>query len=345
MDLNKMREQVAQAFVDSLKEDKLPWHAMWRTSRPENAITGKRYRGINAFWLSVIALDKGYEDPRWCTFKQASDKGWHVKKGEKSSYVEFWCLWDKKERKVVDRADAAKIIALDPSREEDFLLRSRTYCVFNAAQIEGIPELTIQTPADIASVRAQRDVLLKNMALNFEEKGSSAFYRPSTDTVTLPPEGTFKSTYGYMATLLHECGHATGHESRLNRDLTGGFGSESYAKEELRAEITSAFTAQALSFGQDPNEAIASMDNHKAYIQSWISEIQDKPNELFAAIRDAEIISDYLLEKGEFLKDLERDVKNETPPLADRIMDATTRRARQKSSHKPRSKTPALARC
>ena len=141
------------------------------------------------------------------------------------------------------------------------------------------------------------------MGLDFHEGGTEAYYRPSSDSITMPPDTYFKDDYGYMSTFLHECGHATGHESRLNRDLTGRFGSPEYAKEELRAEIASAFTAQDLGFGVSPDGLTLALDNHKAYIQSWISVIEDQPNELFAAIKDAEKISDYLLEKGEFIQD------------------------------------------
>lgn len=104
----------------------------------------------------------------------------------------------------------------------------------------------------------------------------------------------------YACTFLHECGHATGHPSRLNRDMSGGFGSESYAREELRAEIASAFTAQAIGLHLTDEQLQPHMELHKAYIQSWASALQDAPGELFRAIKDAEKISDYLIEKGEF---------------------------------------------
>ncbi|MCR4716373.1 MAG: hypothetical protein K5656_04250, partial [Lachnospiraceae bacterium] len=123
-----------------------------------------------------------------------------------------------------------------------------------------------------------------------------AFYRPSEDSITMPPIESFWAEYNYLSTFLHEAGHSTGHESRLNRDLTGIFGSEKYAKEELRAEIASAFTTQAI--GLEGTMSREHIDNHKAYIQSWIAEIKNDPNELFKAIIDATKISDYLIEKG-----------------------------------------------
>lgn len=342
---NKLREKMTEAFLACLKEDKLPWHAMWNSMRPQNAITGKNYRGINSFWLSFVADDKGYTDHRWCTFKQAEDKGWHVKKGEKSSHIEFWSLYDKQQRKYIEQQEARRIIEQDSTREPDIVLSCRTYCVFNAQQIEGIPELAHKSSVDIEDVRAKRDVLLNNMDVKFREGGSEAYYEPKRDRITMPPEATFVDTYGYMSTFLHEAGHATAAPSRLNRDLSGSFGSESYAKEELRAEIASAFTSQALGFGREGNDLTAGLDNHKAYIQSWIADIENKPNELFAAIKDAENISDYLLEHGEFLKEQPREEEKEASSaektsLAERIQAATLASNQQQ----PSSPTATLSR-
>ena len=325
MKTNKLRESMTEAFLAALQEDKLPWHSMWTSMRPKNAITDKNYKGINAFWLSFVAEAKGYDDNRWCTFKQAESKGWHIKKGEKASSIEYWRLYDKLKKKYIEWPEARQIVSDDPEREKDIILTCRTYCVFNANQIEGIPELVHPNNVDIKEVRAKRDVLLNNMDLNFREGGNEAYYQPLQDRITMPPEKSFLDTYGYMSTFLHECGHATGHKSRLDRDLTGSFGSVSYAKEELRAEIASAFTAQALSLNSDGTIPSDRLDNHKAYIQSWIEVIQDKPNELFSAIKDAEGISDYLLEKGEFLKDRDREevTPHKVPSLDEQIQTAS----------------------
>ncbi len=342
MKQSKMREQLAQAFIDSLNEGILPWHATWSSFRPQNAISGKNYRGINSFWLSLIGAAKKYKDPRWCTFKQANARGWNVKKGEHGAPVEFWSLYDKKTRKTIDQKEANRIIAKDESRKEDIILMSRSYTVFNGEQIEGIPEMTFESTVDIDTIRKNRDRLLENMHLGFREGGSEAYYTPTFDSITMPPEGYFHDTYGYMSTFLHECGHATGHESRLNRDLGGGFGTESYAKEELRAEIASAFTAQVL--GLDNSITQSTLDNHKAYIQAWIQAIEDQPNELFAAIKDAEKISDYLIEKGEFLKEHDLEAQMDAPEtdafpsLESQISAAAPREMPVKPSYDPKTK-------
>lgn len=295
------RDVIANEFVKALSEEKLPWNAMWNSQRPYNATTEKDYRGVNAMWLSFRAGQKGYTDPRWCTFKQAKDNGWSVKKGERGTSIEFWSIYDKKRHKNISLNEADDILSADPDRKEDMRMVAKTYSVFNAAQIEGIPELAkSEITVDIAAIRGQRDTLIQNMELTFREGGNRAYYSPSEDSITMPPDTEFANDYGYMSVLLHECGHATGAPHRLNRDLSGTFGSESYAKEELRAEIASAFTAQALGFGSLGPELGAAMDNHKAYIQSWAQAIKDAPGELFAAIKDAEKISDYLIEKGNF---------------------------------------------
>lgn len=298
MSANDLREKIAESFINALNEDKIPWEKMWQTERAYNATNQKDYRGVNALWLAMQAGERGYTDPRWCTFKQAKDKGWSVRKGEKGTSVEFWSMYDKKTKKTLSISEANEILKNEPEREDDLTFISKRAVVFNAAQIDGIPKLERTEPdIDIKAIRGQRDTLLQNMDLAFKEGGDRAFYRPSEDRVTMPPEKAFPNDYAYMSTFLHECGHATSHPTRLNRTIGGTFGSESYAKEELRAEIASAFTSQALGFKGVEH---SSMDNHKAYIQSWVQVIKDKPNELFAAIKDAEKIADYLIEKGQF---------------------------------------------
>ncbi len=311
---SKMRKEMIDAFLNALQEDKIPWHKSWsalQTMPPRNAVKDTEYRGMNRFWLFHKAEQNGYSDPRWCTFKQAKDNNWHVKKGEKGTHVEFWSLYDRKTKKTINEKEADSLRQqLSP---EEYAERvkpvANNYTVFNAEQIEGIPklsELTAETyELDEDELIRTRAVLLENMNVLFQEGGEKAFYRPSEDCIHLPEIRRFESEYDYMATLLHEAGHATGHESRLRRPMLNVFGTPNYAKEELRAEIASAFTAQTLHLSQSGSH----MDNHKAYIQSWIKILKNEPDELFRAIKDAEKISDYLIEKGEFT--LERSEEKE----------------------------------
>ena len=323
MSKNGLREIMADSFVKALDEDRLPWRSMWSADRAYNATTDKDYRGLNAMWLSYVAGEKGYTDPRWCTFQQAKEHGWHIKKGEKGSVVEFWSTYDTLTKKTITLSEAEEICRKDPNRKDDMKNISKSYYVFNAQQIEGIPQLAKQeSVVDVVAIRGQRDVLLENMHLTFYEGGNRAYYNPTKDSVTMPESTTFENDYAYMATFLHECSHASSHESRLNRPVgAGGFGSSNYAKEELRAEIASAFTAQALGFGAQGAELSAHMQNHKAYVQSWIQAIRDKPSELFAAIKDAEKISDYLLEKGEFQLQAKREVEMANPEVEKQVAE------------------------
>lgn len=304
---NKLRADMAQKFLDALERHQLPWKACWQNARPENAITGMPYRGVNALFLSYWAGELGYEDSRWCTYNQAQEKGWQVRKGEHGQKVEYWAYFDLKEKKLLSWSDAKKLLKADPDYEKNLQLRSRVYTVFNAEQIDGMPPME-RNHTDIGALRGQRNRLLWNMELSYREEGSKAFYSPQTDMVTLPPESSFDDTYSYMSTFLHECAHATGHETRLNRDLSGGFGSESYAKEELRAEIASAFTAQAVGLCLTDEQLDSHMERHLAYVQSWAACLKEAPEELFRAIKDAEGISDYLISRGKFEKVVERDM-------------------------------------
>lgn len=312
MKLNKMREQMANAFIDSLKEDKIPWHKEWSTvaSRPYNVTSDTKYKGNNAFWLAWTAQVNGYDDPRWCTFKQAQEKGWKIKKGEKGTPIEFWSLYDIEEKKKINQAESKKLM---DELGLDFFKRvkpiSSTYYVFNAVQLEGVPELDITTyQLNAEELISCRDKLISNMEVDFAEGGDKASYSPEIDRIAMPHIERFESEYAYMSTFLHEAAHASGASHRLNRNIANTFGTPEYAKEELRAEIASAFTAQVTGIQFQHNN---SMENHKAYIQSWIETLENNPNELFSAINDAEKISDYLIEKGEFSSVLVQELQTE----------------------------------
>ena len=323
---NKMREEMVSEFIKCLSEETIPWHMAWSTDRPVNAVTNTRYRGINKMWLSFIQKMEGWEDPRWCTFKQASDNGWKIIKGSKGTPVEFWSLYDTQKKKKISYAEARELEENLTPEEYDKRIRlvSRVYSVFNAEQIDGISKYEAKKyDLDTERIMHIRDNLINNMNVGYSEEGDKAFYNPKHDRIVIPEMDRFETEYDYMATLFHEAGHATGHESRFNRQIANMFGSPEYAKEELRAEISSAFTAQAVGITYEQN---SHMENHKAYIQSWISALKNNPNELFLAIKDAEKISDYLIEKSEIEKELTNEIskpeevaKNEVTRDAEKI--------------------------
>lgn len=313
--LNKTRQQLIDMFVAALEEEKLPWRKEWHTLSvsANNPVSHTKYQGVNAFYLMLVSYNNNYDDPRWCTFKQAQDRGWYIKKGSHGYPVEYWSIYDKINKKNISFSDYHHEINNVGRDAEEFRLVSRTYTVFNAACIEGIPPLEIDDSTkhnDIAmDVFIQQ--LIQNMQVGYREYGTQAYYSPPFDEVVMPPRKCFESQAAFTSTCLHELAHATAHSSRLNRDTGGCFGNEAYAIEELRAEMSSVFLSQHLNIELNND----SLDNHKAYIQSWAEKIKDDPNCLFRAIKDAEAISDYMIQMGEREIILQAETKNKVENL------------------------------
>lgn len=300
MKLNKMREEMINSFIDCLKKDTIPWHRGWSSERPFNAVTNTEYHGANALWLTYNQQAQLYKDPRWCTFKQAQSKRWKIKQGSKGTKIEFWSLYDTEEKRKLTRTEAKQLT--DELTAEEFTNRvkpvSNTYTVFNGEQIEGIPLYEIRKNVlHLDEFLYGRNKLIENMKVGLKEGGNEAFYSIAEDMIVLPKINQFDNEFEYITTFFHEAGHATGHVSRFNREMPSARGTDIYAREELRAEIASAFAAQAFGIDYTQNKY---MENHEAYIQDYIKVLENEPNELFAAIKDAEKISDYLIEKGEF---------------------------------------------
>ena len=150
--VNKVREELAQAFLAALKEEQLPWRACWAQGRPYNAATGRRYKGINTLRLSMLADERGYKDPRWCTFQQAKDKGWKIRKGEHATKVEYWAMYDMERKRWMNWNEVERLKRDDPDAADKLQLRSRTALVFNAAQMEGVPPLPQRPRTDIGQL-------------------------------------------------------------------------------------------------------------------------------------------------------------------------------------------------
>lgn len=286
----EFRKSVADMFVKGLSEEGLNWKQGWVTAGAmRNANTNSPYKGLNKFYLSMISMVRGYADPRWMTFKQIKDADYHLEKGSKGAKVEYWFPYDLKEKKGISFKERDRLIAEGERKSDDFSLTARYYTVFNGDNINGIPELEL-TKNEIEPSKALEQIS-KGMKVEIHNDGEDrAFYRPSTDDIHLPLPEFFESDNLYNATVFHELGHATGHESRLNREQRGNFGSPDYAKEELVAEITSAFMAETTGISiEDMN-----MDNHKAYVNSWIESIKDDPEVLMKAISQANDAADYM---------------------------------------------------
>ena len=314
--LTPQRKQLVDKVLENLEKGNLFWTKGWVSGAPESAITGKKYRGINNLLLSIISMSENYDDNRWATFNQMEEKGWTFKKDEdgksvaknKGVTIEYYEMRDKETKKRFDRSILDGMTAEEQREYMDknvYWLR-KYYRVFNCALMDGVPQIEkpqINDNDKNDRVESILDYWDKNEA-KIVYGGSQAFYKSSTDEVHLPSRGDFKSMQEFYSTALHEIGHSTGHESRLNRDLSGGFGSETYALEELRAEIASIFMEQDLEI--EPSEG--RLQNNAAYIQSWKNEITDNPNALFTAIADADKIAKYVSQKEQvnrFAKDIQ----------------------------------------
>lgn len=302
--VTKTREQLAEFYLKSLEENVIPWEKTWQGSRPENPISKTRYRGINYLLLEFIATKRGYEDTRWATFNQIADKDnkyhpnqkWHLKKGSEGVPVEIAKMINRETKQSIDFVEYAKIVGDDPNEAKNYAVMLRTYTVFNYSCIEGVPERTKRREHTVSMPALQEfcDEALKTMGVELNHYGDRAFYSVKDDKIVLPTKDSFETIEDYYATRLHETAHSTGAEKRLNRDLSGRFGSAEYAEEELRAEIASSILFADLHM---PTEAKL-LDNHKAYIQSWIEILKNDPKILFQAIKDAEKISDYIQEQA-----------------------------------------------
>lgn len=282
-------EVVAENLIEQLKAGTAPWQRPWSPGEPGgympmNPTTGKRYKGINAIQL----LAQGRTDARWMTYKQAAAVGAQVRKGEKGTPVQYW-KFSEEQNKVDDNGRPVMDAKGNPVKETVMLERPRVFfaTVFNGEQIDGLPQIQRKEQTWDAIDRAEQ-ILQASGAVIRHGENNRAFYRPATDSIHLPDKGQFPTADRYYATALHELGHWTGHESRLDRDLSHPFGSEGYAKEELRAEIASMILGDELGIGHDPGQ-------HAAYVGSWIKTLENDPLEIFRASAEAEKIHDYVL--------------------------------------------------
>lgn len=275
---DEYRAELADTFAHVLEGKGLEWQKEWRGSggsAPQNGITKACYRGCNAFWLSLISMMKGYDDPRWVTMVQIMDQdgkyhpkqNWHLKKGSKATYVEYWYPYDLKDKKALTWEQYKQQLR-DGRSETEFKLSTRYTAVFNACDIEGMPELPAVQESDITP-----DELIGKLSAGMgveilTDGGDQAYYSPMQDKIHLPTPGSFQSEYAY---------------------------------EELVAEMCSCFMGVDLDVTATPQH----LDNHKAYVQAWVQSIRDKPETLIRAIKDAQAAATYMDYKAGLITDIE----------------------------------------
>jgi antirestriction protein ArdC len=278
--------RITSSIVAQLENGVRPWvkpwsaeHAAWRITRPLRH-NGQPYAGINILSLWASATVQGFSAPIWMTYRQASELGAHVRKGEKGSPV----VYANSIRRTEDATDGSGEIG----REIHFL---KGYTVFNVEQIEGLPEqYHAPTPRlDPPQRIAHADAFFTATGAAISHGGSRAFYRPATDSIVMPPIEAFRDAENYYATLAHETTHWTSHRSRLARDFgSKRFGSEAYAVEELVAELGAAFLCADLDLALEPRA------DHASYIANWLQVLKDDNRAIFTAASHAQRAVDFL---------------------------------------------------
>ncbi len=279
--------RITQEIIARLESGTKPWIKPWRgvpVSRPLRAC-GVPYRGMNVFWLWMVADMCGYASPFWMTYNQAKELGAQVRKGEKSTIAIFY----KSYTKEVETPDTGE--KTDESRRV-----LKAYPVFNADQVEGLsehfhPAATLEV-VEPEGRQAELDLFFANIPAVLRHQGDAAYYEPVADRVTMPPAHLFSGFDHYYATLAHELSHWTGHASRLDRNLKNRFGSAAYAAEELIAELSSAMLGAELGL------PVTHLDSHASYIEHWLKLLKQDDRAILTAAAKAEEASRLLLQLG-----------------------------------------------
>jgi antirestriction protein ArdC len=273
---------VTDQIIKQLESGTAPWRKPWHAEMPCNLISGKEYRGINPFLLA----SQGYGSRYWVTFNQANKLGGHIRKGEKSSIVTFWNIG---EEKIVKNSAGIE------RKSKPILLRY--YSVFNVEQTEGIADkLGLGNAGPRVSSIEGCEAIVKGMPnAPAMQQSDRAWYRPSTDSVGMPSRSLFNSSEEYYSTLFHELTHSTGHSSRVGREgieQLNTFGSESYSKEELIAEMGAAMLCGVTGI------APATIENSASYLQSWINRLRGDCKLVISAASAAQKAADYIQDKS-----------------------------------------------
>ena len=306
-----------------MEEGTAPWQKPWKPGEvavPRSLSTGRDYRGGNSLHLMAVAQQKGYSDPRWGTFDHIKYAGGAVRKGEKGTRVVWWDFSQTKRKVAVTDRDGKPVMDAKGKPMERFQAPTcKVYTVFNVEQASGLKDRLPPIGQDKPNwdPHQTNDELIKKSGVKVRHAGGDrAYYNLNADSVTLPKRSQFPDATSYYQTANHELAHATGHPSRLNRDTlqegsSKGFGSEPYAREELRAEIAAMMTNTRLGLGHRSKEGAA-------YVSAWAETLKQNPREIYYASRDAQKISEHLIE-----------------PVRDRLQDRQETQEQTKSADQP----------
>ena len=286
-DRTSLYQEITEKIIAELEAGRVPWVQPWGTAAaraslamPENAASRRRYSGINVLILWTAVIDRGFSAQSWLTFRQALGLGGNVRKGEHGTTVVYADRFtpDEERRRAERDGDEPNAIP--------FLKR---FTVFNTDQCENLPEGLVTAPAPVPEglILPHAEALIAATGADFRVGGERAFYSPDHDFIQVPRPEAYFEPINWHRTAVHELGHWSGHCSRLGCDMSGGFGSALYAKEELIAEMTSAFVCASLG--------IVPTVRHADYIGSWLEVLRDDDRAIVRAASAASKAADYLL--------------------------------------------------
>lgn len=274
-------QEVTDQIIAELETGAAPWVRSWDASAgmPHNFTSHRQYTGINVMLLWAAGIQSGYSSSAWLTYKQAKDKGGHVRKGEKGTQIVFWKFLEKPTGETDANGDQVT----------DRIPMCRFYTVFNVEQCENLPGVVDEAPA-VPQGYEHIDEVIQAIGADIQHGGNRACYIPSRDQIRMPRPQDFTAPANYYAVLMHELTHWTGAASRLDRNLSGRFGDAQYAAEELIAEIGAAFACARLG--------IKGELRHAAYIESWLKVLKNDKRAIFTAASQAQKAADYLIERA-----------------------------------------------
>jgi antirestriction protein ArdC len=286
-DRTSLYAEITDKIIAELEAGRVPWVQPWGTAAakaplamPKNATTQRRYSGVNVLILWGAVIERGFVGQSWLTFRQALSLGGNVRKGEHGTtvvYADRFTPEDERRRAERDGDEPGAI---------PFLKR---FTVFNTDQCENLPDGLVTAPPPVPEglILPQAEALIDATGADFRIGGDRAFYSPANDYIQVPRPDAYFEPINWHRTALHELGHWVGHPSRLARDLSGTFGSALYAKEELVAEMTSAFVCASLG--------IVPTVRHADYLGSWLEVLREDDRAIVRAASAASKAADYLL--------------------------------------------------
>lgn len=273
-------QDVTDSIIEAIENGTAPWQQSWdgRSRWPLNGTTDKPYHGVNVMTLSM----RGFQDPRWCSYQQAKDRGWQVRKGETGTKIYFYKPLERKTGEIDPQTN-------EPEVKKIPILKS--YSVFNLSQIDNAPEVDWENEHKVEMSDVTEQIcqeIVDATGADIVHGHRRAAYSPSEDRVYMPDKESFESDATYYATLLHEIAHWTGHESRLKRVFGPDRKSVEYAREELRAEMASTMLSMRLGLP-------AAIEGHAAYVDHYLQILRNDKKEIFRAAKDAERMARYVL--------------------------------------------------